>query len=82
MGPIPSWEYLFGGLLFVYVGIMVFVGPALNGSGSGTTFGVPIWFVLGPWGTLLLGIGGFWLWKFDRIHRNESRLESNRLTPR
>jgi hypothetical protein len=74
---ISPWEYLLGGLLFTLVGIMVFVGPALFGSGSGTTFGIPIWFVIGPFGALLLGIGGYWLWRFDRLRTvRESRSET------
>ncbi len=74
---IPSWEYLFGAMLFILVGIAAFIGPALFGTGSGTTIGIPIWLLLAPWGTILLGIGAYWLWKFDRIHRTESTAESS-----
>jgi hypothetical protein len=79
---IPSWEYLLGGLLFIIVGVTVFLGSAAFGTGSGTTFGVPIWFVLGPVGTLILAVGGYWLWKFDRVDQSESNLGSTRATAR
>ncbi len=79
---IRSWEYLSGGLLLLFAGIMSFAGLALSGAGSGTTAGVPSFLVMGPVGALILGAGGYWPWKFDRVHQTELSPQSNRPTTR
>jgi hypothetical protein len=71
---IASYEYLFGGLMFTLVGLMATVSGALFGLGSGSAGGIPTWAIVIPFGALLVGLGIYWLWRFERVYRGERAL--------
>jgi hypothetical protein len=71
---IASYEYLFGGLVFTFVGLMAAVSGALHGSGSGSASPIPIWAIVIPFAALLIGIGIYWLWRFEQVLKVESAL--------
>ena len=60
---IPAWEYLLGGLLWVICGAWVVFASALAGS--------TISFFEIPFGAVVLGVGVYWLWRYDRVHGRE-----------
>jgi hypothetical protein len=60
--PVPAWQYLAFGVLWVILGSWIVLGSVLNGEL------LPINVALG---VLLLGVGGYWLWRFSRLRRKE-----------
>ncbi len=71
---IRAWEYLFGGLSFAGAGLALMLGSTLVYSMQVPHPGVALLLVEIGFGVLVFGIGGFWLWKFDTVRRQESRI--------
>lgn len=61
--PIPAWQYLAFGVLWVVGGAWQVVGLVQNNY-SNLIFAV-------PFGSLLFGVGGYWLWRFPDVRRRE-----------
>jgi len=67
---IKSWEYLYGGLMFFIGGWMAIIGTVWSAS---TEVGDSVWFLGLPLGGLILAVGVYYLWKFDRVYESEKR---------
>ena len=58
--------------MFCLAGLAVFVSYAISEM-SGSTAGVPLAVVFFPVGLLILGVGLYYLWRFDIVHKRELR---------
>jgi hypothetical protein len=76
---VRAWEYLFGGLAFAGAGLAAILGSALGYSTQVPQPGIALFLVEVCFGALILGIGGYLLWKFDQVRRQEAKTLSSRL---
>jgi sulfite exporter TauE/SafE len=74
---VKAWEYLYGGLAFLVAGLAELVGYAYTMS-SGSTFQGPLLIVGFGFGATILGIGVYYLWKFEQVHKRELHLAPSR----
>lgn len=69
---VRAWEYLFAGLVFAGAGLSMIFGSALAYATQASAPGLPLLLIDVAFGALVFGIGGYWLWKFDRTRRQEA----------
>jgi len=58
---IPEWQYLAFGTWWVIAGAWIILGSLLAH--------VSNLLIVIPVGALIVGVGGYWLWRFHRVHR-------------
>jgi membrane associated rhomboid family serine protease len=69
---VTAWEFLYGGLAFAAAGILAMVGSITSLTVEVPRPSFALVAIEAAFGALLIGIGVFWLSRFDRLRQRET----------